>query len=114
MVAMVLTIMRTYVADLPGGTATTSITIAQAGTLKELLFSFLSAAAGKIEVSLSSTSQIGTAQPTRDVLARLNCSATAGNVFAPVQVAPTKLRTLDLIYIHQTGAGNLGSVTTTL
>lgn len=102
--------MRSYVADLPGGTATTTVQIQSNGTLKEILVSYLSAAAGKIEISRSGTSQIGTAQPTKDVLARLNCSATAGNVVANVQLANEKFKAFDSIYIHQTGAGNLGSV----
>jgi len=101
--------MRNYISDLPGGTATTSIQISETGTLKTVLFSFLSAAAGKIELSLSPTSQIGTAQPTKDVLCRLNTSATAGNVVAEIPLG-LKVKILDYIYIHQTGAGNLGTV----
>lgn len=102
--------MRNYVADLPGGTATTTVQIQGAGTMKNLLVSYLSAAAGKIEISLSSASQIGTAQPTKDVLLRYNCSGTAGNVVNFIDSPSIKLALLANLYIHQTGAGNLGSV----
>jgi len=100
---------RQYVADLPGGTATTSIQIQQTQTLKSALLTFLSTAAGKIEISNSAASQIGTAQPTVDVLARVNCSATAGNVAVEIPLnAPVKA--FQTVYIHQTGAGNLGTI----
>lgn len=104
--------MRAYVVDLPGGTATSSVQLQAAGTLRRLVLSFLSAAAGKIEISRSSVSQIGTAQPTKDVLARVNCSGTAGNVIVELNFSAfneTKFKVLDLLYIHQTGAGNLGN-----
>lgn len=103
------TMARAYVADLPGGTATTTIQIQGNGTLKNVLVSFLSAAVGKIEISTSATSQIGTAQPTQEIAARLNCSATAGNVAVNVPVN-VPLKAFQNLYIHQTGAGNLGSV----
>jgi hypothetical protein len=105
--------MRSYVCDLAGGTTTAQVQITQSGTLKRLTASWLSAAAGKIEFSRSSVSQIGTAQPTIDVLGRLNSSATAGNVVAVIELDKTPLRSFkafDILYIHQTGAGNLGSV----
>jgi len=102
--------MRTYVSDLPGGTATTSIQMQETGTLKSALFSFLSTAAGKIELSTSPTSQIGTAAPTSDVLLRLNTSATAGNVVVDCPIT-LKVKAFQTIYIHQTGAGNLGNIT---
>lgn len=101
--------MRTYIADLPGGTATTTIQMTENGKIQGITLSFLSAAAGKIEVSRSATSQIGTAQPTKDVIARLNCSGTAGNVVAEIPVT-VSVKQLDYIYVHQTGAGNLGNV----
>lgn len=100
---------RRYIADLPGGTATTSIQIQQKQTLKKAVFSYLSAAAGKIELSLSPTSQIGTAQPTSDVIARLNTSATAGNLLAQIDMN-VPVVPFQTVYIHQTGAGNLGNV----
>jgi len=102
--------MRAYIADLPGGTATTTVQMTEPGTLRNVTISFLSAAVGKIELSRSQASQIGTAQPTRDVIARLNCSATAGNVVVVIPITE-KVKAFDYIYLHQTGAGNLGSVT---
>jgi len=102
--------MRTYTADLPGGTATTAITIAQGGTLKSINFSILAAAAGKLEISTASVSQIGTAQPTREVLGRISLGATGGYQQGTLPVVATKLKTLDILYFHQTGAGNLGSI----
>jgi len=102
--------MRSYIADLAGGTATVSVTVTEPQTFKNAVISFLSAAVGKVEISRSVTSQIGTAQPTKDVIARVNASATAGNVVAVIPINE-RFKTLDVIYIHQTGAGNLGSVT---
>jgi hypothetical protein len=100
---------RNYIADLPGGAATTTIQIQGPGTIKEMIFSYLSAGAGKIELSTSATSQIGTAQPTTDVVLRLNASATAGNVSTRVPMT-LKVAAFQNLYVHQTGAGNLGSV----
>ncbi len=102
--------MRTYVADLAGGTATVTLQATEPGTLKYLTLSFLSAAVGKIELSRVVSPQIGTAQPTKDVIARFNCSATAGNVVVTIPIN-LPVKTLDYFYVHQTGAGNLGSVT---
>jgi len=104
---------RQYIADLPGGTATTTIQIQAPQKLKQCVISFLSAAAGKIEISVSPTSQIGTAQPTDDVLARVNCSGTAGNVVAALDLTAASkgsVKAFQNVYIHQTGAGNLGNV----
>lgn len=81
----------------------------EGGTIQRATLSFLSAAVGKIEISKIVTSQIGTGQPTKDVLARINCSATAGNVVVVVPLKQT-VKVLDNIYIHQTGAGNLGNI----
>jgi len=105
--------MRTYITDIPGGTATTPITMTQNQSLSQCVLSFLSAAAGKIELSVSPTSQIGTAAPTEDVLARVNCSGTAGNVVVALDLSRcTKkaVKAFQVVYIHQTGAGNLGTV----
>lgn len=107
---------RQYIVDLPGGTATTNITITQNQKLKRAVISYLSAAAGKIELSVSPTSQIGTAAPTDDVLARVNCSGTAGNVVADLDLsvaAKASVKAFQVVYVHQTGAGNLGSVNLT-
>lgn len=101
--------MRHYVADLPGGTATTTVQIQTSGTIRRFTVSYLSAAVGKIEISRAPTSQIGTAQPTREIIARLNASATAGNVTAVIETSEP-VKAFDSIYVHQTGTGNLGSV----
>ena len=98
-----------YVADLPGGTATTSVQIQANDTIKFIQLSMVAAAAGSVEVSLSGSSQIGTAQPTADVICRMRLSATAAQIvmLAPVNVPVKAFQT---VYIHQTGAGNVGEV----
>jgi hypothetical protein len=99
---------RTYVADVAGGTATATIQIQGAQTLKEWMITWVNAAAGKIELSLSGTSQIGTAQPDNNVLGRVSCSAGANTSTATIPLrAPVKA--FQSIYVHCTGAGNLGT-----
>jgi hypothetical protein len=100
--------MRQYVADIAGGTATATIQIQQKQTLKNCLLSWANAAAGKIEISTSGTSQIGTAQPDNNVLARVSCNA--GTNLAVVNI-PLSLPVVAFqsIYVHCTGAGNLGT-----
>jgi len=105
--------MRSYVADLAGGTVTTTIQIQSAGTIKALTLSVHNAAAGKVEVSTSGSSQIGTAQPTSDVIFRLNNSATAGDVVLNVP-CNVPVKAFQSLYVHQTGAGNLGSISFTV
>lgn len=100
---------RTYIADLPGGTATTTIQMTGRQTLKRAAFSYLNAAAGKIELSTVSASQIGTAQPTADVIARLSVGA-AGQSNIQMEINQP-VDPFQNIYVHQTGAGNLGTVT---
>jgi len=69
---------------------------------------WVNAAAGKIELSMSSASQIGTAQPDSNVLARVSCSAGANQSTAVVPIrAPVKA--FQNIYVHCTGTGNLGT-----
>lgn len=69
----------------------------------------IGAAAGSWELSKSSTSQIATAIPDSGVLLRKR--------FAAAAAAPTHaelnvpVKTLDYLYIHSTGAGNVGEVT---
>lgn len=101
---------RTYVADVAGGTATVTIQCQAKQTLKSALFTWANAAAGKIELSYSSTSQIGTAQPDNNVIARVSASAGANlaAVQLPINMPVTAFQS---IYVHCTGAGNLGSVT---
>lgn len=99
---------RQYVADIAGGTATVTIQCQAGQTLKNLDLTWVNAAAGKIELSTSGSSQIGTAQPDNNVIARVSCSAGANTAVAHI---PIKLpvRAFQSIYIHCTGAGNLGT-----
>ncbi len=101
---------QSYTSDLPGGTATTAIVIRGPGTLKAVQLTVLSAAAGKVEVSRAAASQIGTAQPSKEVLARISLGAGGATVSATVELAPVKFSTLDTLYVHSTGAGNLGNI----
>lgn len=101
---------RTYVVDIAGGTATATVQMQQAQTLKNLALSWVNAAAGKIEMSYSSNSQIGTAQPDTNVVARVSVSAGANQSQINIPIsAPVK--PFQSIYIHCTGAGNLGTAT---
>jgi len=102
---------RSYVADIAGGTATVTIQIQGRQTFRNWAVSALNAAAGKIELSMSATSQIGTAQPDSNVIARMSLgSAAAGNSSVvnnfPINVPVVAFQN---IYIHCTGAGNLGT-----
>lgn len=99
---------RAYVVDIAGGTATATVQIQGTQTLREFDVSWVNAAAGKIELSLSSTSQIGTAQPDSNVLARVSCSAGANTAYARFTLAQP-VKAFQSIYVHCTGAGNLGT-----
>jgi hypothetical protein len=92
-------------------TAATSQTIQmpQTGTITGVLFSVVTAAAGSWELSTSSTSQIATGSPDTGVKARLRIGATAGmqNVYIPLGLS---VKVLDNLYIHTTGAGNVGEL----
>jgi len=68
----------------------------------------VNAAAGKIELSTSGTSQIGTAQPDVNVLARVSASAGANQAMAQIPIN-LPVVAFQSIYIHCTGAGNLGT-----
>jgi hypothetical protein len=102
---------RAYIVDIVGGTASATIQIQGTQTLKSCVFSAANVAAGKYELSLSSTSQIGTAQPDSNVLARMNVSA--GGATGPTTVGAFELnqpvKAFQSIYVHCTGAGNLGN-----
>lgn len=93
-------------------TAATSQTIQmpQSGTITAVLFSIVTAAAGSWELSTSSTSQIATGSPDTGVKARVRIGATAGmqNVWLPLGLG---VKVLDNLYIHTTGAGNVGELT---
>ena len=103
---------RAYIADIAGGTATVTIQAQQSQTLKNASFTWTPAAAGKFELSYSSTSQIGTAQPDSNVIARVNVgvltSGGAAGVTIPINMP---VKPFQSIYVHCTGAGNLGTVT---
>lgn len=76
-------------------------------TLKNLALSWINAAAGKIELSYSSTSQIGTAQPDSNVIARVSVGSSGQSaVEIPIRMP---VKAFQSIYIHCTGAGNLGT-----
>ena len=99
---------RSYVVDIAGGTATATVQIQGTQTLKTFDVSWVNAAAGKIELSLSSTSQIGTAQPDSNVLARASVSAGANQAVARFDINQP-VKAFQSIYVHCTGAGNLGT-----
>lgn len=100
---------RSYIADIAGGTATATIQIQGSQTFKDWTVSYMNAAAGKIELSMSSTSQIGTAQPDSNVVARVSVGAnTTGNVIATIPIR-VPVKAFQNIYVHCTGSGNLGT-----
>lgn len=101
---------RTYVVDVAGGTATATVQMQAKQTLKQATFSWVNAAAGKIELSFSSTSQIGTAQPDSNVVARVSCSAGANTAAVQIPISMPVVA-FQSIYVHCTGTGNLGTVT---
>jgi hypothetical protein len=101
---------RQYVVDIAGGTATATVQMQAKQTLKWCTFTWTPAAAGKFELSTSGTSQIGTAQPDVNVIARVNIgvltSGGAAGVTIPINLPVVAFQS---IYIHCTGAGNLGT-----
>lgn len=103
---------RSYIADIAGGTATVTIQCQATQTLKNATFSWTPAAAGKYELSYSSSSQIGTAQPDSNVIARVNIGVTTSGGASAVTI-PIKMpvKAFQSIYVHCTGAGNLGNLT---
>jgi hypothetical protein len=103
---------RSYVVDIAGGTATATVQCQATQTLKSATFSGVPAAAGKYELSYSSTSQIGTAQPDSNVIARISLGVlTSGGAFAVQMPINMPVKAFQSIYVHCTGAGNLGTVT---
>ncbi len=99
---------RSYIADIAGGTATVTIQIQGTQTLKNWQVSWANAAAGKIELSLSGTSQIGTAQPDTNVLGRVSCNAGTNLATANIPIR-MPVKAFQSVYIHCTGTGNLGT-----
>jgi hypothetical protein len=103
---------RTYVADIAGGTATVTIQCQTAQTLKSATFTWTPAAAGKYELSYAASSQIGTAQPDNNVIARVSIGVLTSGGSAGVQLPINMpIKAFQSIYVHCTGAGNLGTVT---
>lgn len=100
---------RSYIVDIAGGTATATVQIQGSQTLKNFDVSWVNAAAGKIELSLSGTSQIGTAQPDTNVQARVSCSAGTNTAFASIPIK-MPVKAFQSVYVHCTGAGNLATV----
>jgi hypothetical protein len=100
---------RAYVADIAGGTATATIQIQGSQTFTRWVVTAMTVAAGKYELSMSSSSQIGTAQPDSNVIARVSIGAnTTGtlNLVVPIKVP---VKAFQNIYVHCTGTGNLGT-----
>jgi hypothetical protein len=93
-------------------TAATSQTIQmpQTGTITGVMVSIVTAAAGSWELSTSSTSQIATGSPDTGVKARWRIGATAGNQISYIPLGMA-VKVLDNLYIHTTGAGNVGEIT---
>ncbi len=103
---------RTYIADIAGGTATVTIQAQATQTLKSATWTGVPAAAGKYELSYSATSQIGTAQPDSNVIARISLGVlTSGGTFGVQMPISMPVKAFQNIYVHCTGAGNLGTVT---
>lgn len=99
---------RTYVVDIAGGTATATVQMQAKQTLKRFVVSWANAAAGKIELSTSPTSQIGTAQPDPSVIARVSCNAGTNEAVANFDINLPVIA-FQSIYVHCTGAANLGT-----
>jgi len=100
---------RSYVASIAGGTATATVQMQAKGTIKTILISAIAAAAGSWEISLNAASEIATAQPSSLVIARVRLSATAAQVMVAVPVS-VPVVAFQNVYIHCTGAGNVGEV----
>lgn len=103
---------RPYIVDIAGGTATVTVQAQGTQTLRNATFTWTPAAAGKYELSYSSTSQIGTAQPDSNVVARVSIgvltSGGSAGVTVPINMP---IKAFQNFYVHCTGAGNLGTVT---
>jgi len=99
---------RSYIVDVAGGTATATIQMQAKQTLKRFYVTWANAAAGKIELSVSGTSQIGTAQPDTNVIARVSCNAGTNEAFAAFDIN-LPVVAFQSVYVHCTGTGNLGT-----
>jgi len=103
---------RPYIVDIAGGTASVTVQCQATQTLKQVTFTWTPAAAGKYELSYSASSQIGTAQPDSNVVARVNVGVTTSGGSAGVTIPINMpVKAFQNIYVHCTGAGNVGSAT---
>lgn len=102
---------RSIVTSIAGGTATATIQVPLSGKVTEVDMSAVTAAAGTWELSKSSTSQIATTSPDVSVLARMRIGATAGGNAFNKFVINMPVKILDNLYLHCTGAGNVGELT---
>lgn len=101
---------RTYCVEIAGGTATATVQVQQKGTLKRIELTAVPAAAGEYEVSLGSTPQIATAQADSNVVARMRVGAlTSGGMATLVAERSIPVIAFQNLYVHCTGAGNLGT-----
>lgn len=89
--AIVTTAKRTYVVDLAQSSTPQSVQMQQNEQVLEIQASVKLAAAGKLEISRVSSSQIGTSPPTQDVLARFDIEpvTTSGLPLAQFKWQPT-------------------------
>jgi hypothetical protein len=107
---------RSVVVSIAGGTATATITVPVTGKLTKAIMSAIPAAAGTWELSKNGTSQIATTSPDVGVLARTRLAAPLTSVGAvPTTQSVFELnapvKQLDTLYLHCTGAGNVGELT---
>jgi len=104
---------KQYVASIAGGTATLAITMTANGKLTNVAMSAADGAAGSWELSLSSTSQIASATPDTSVLARIRLGTILGGTYFANFPLNVPVKAFQIVYIHCTGAGNVGEVTLT-
>jgi len=102
---------KQYVVSIAGGTATVAITMTQNGTLKSACMSAADGAAGSWELSLSSTPQISSATPDTSVLARLRLGTILGGTYFAQFPLGVPVKAFQIVYLHCTGAGNVGELT---
>jgi len=106
---------RTYAVEIAGGTATATIQIQQKGFITQIDLSAIPAVAGEYEVSLSSTSQITTAQADQNVIARMKIGVTtSGGALTQTFLRKVPVLAFQNVYVHCTGAGNLGCANLTV
>lgn len=110
-----MSLKRSVVVSIAGGTATATITVPTTGKLTKAIMSAIPAAAGSWELSKNGTSQISSATPDVGVLARARFAAPLSSVGAvPTTTAVYELnlpvKQLDTLYLHCTGTGNVGEL----